>query len=61
MPVDAKFVTRHVNSRAPKPLSSIGKGLIGTGVGLVGSTVAQDGINEIEKAFKREIATLVSR
>jgi len=60
-PIDGKLLTRHVNSRAPKPLSSIGKGLIGTGVGLVGSTVAQDGINEIEKAFKREIVTLMTR
>jgi hypothetical protein len=51
----SKLLTRHLDSRTPKPLSSIGKGLIGTGVGLVGSTVAQDAINEVTKAFRREM------
>jgi hypothetical protein len=44
-----------LSSCAPKPLSSIGKGLNGTGVGLVRSTVAQDAINKVTKAFRHEV------
>jgi hypothetical protein len=50
-----QLLTRHLNSREPEPLSSIGKGLLGTGVGLIGSTLGQDAIDEVEKIFKREI------
>lgn len=50
----AQLLTRYLNSREPEPIGSIGKGLIGTGVGLIGSSLAEDAIDEVEKIFKRE-------
>jgi len=41
-----------------EPLGAIGKGLLGTGVGLVGSGLAQDAIDEIKSLFNRDLSSV---
>jgi len=52
------LLTRHLESRAPQPLSlgSAGKGLLGTAVGLGASSVAQDAIDGVESLFNRSVS-----
>jgi hypothetical protein len=50
------LLVRHLNSRAPEPLGSIGKGLIGTGVGIAASSLAQDAIGGVESLFNRSVS-----
>lgn len=50
-----QLLAAHLNSRSPEPIGSIGKGLIGTGVGLAASTAASEAVEEIKKLFTREI------
>ena len=45
------LLARHLATR--EPLGSVGKGLLGTGVSLVGSSLASEAINEIESLFKK--------
>lgn len=49
-----RLLARHLQSREPQPLGAVGKGLIGTGVGLLGSGVAQEAIDGVKDLISRE-------
>ena len=57
--VFSDLLARHLATR--EPLGAVGKGLLGTGVSLVGSSLASEAVSDIESLFKKRALGAVGK